>query len=144
MKRVFNPITGEFDYTGGVKVTVHPCQQNILVEPKAFTAIWQNIIIPARSEVYARITMNLQLSPAEGQLVCFGFLVNAQTVASTAAPLPAIAMVEHTMCLSHWFEEAATLSVMVHSTSTAYVTDIVNPKGAAMAGGTELIIKTYA
>lgn len=122
----------------------YPSTRNILVEPERFVGIWNNITIPARSEVYARITMNLNESSVEGHLVCFGFLADAQTVASTAAPLPAVATVEHTMCLSHWFEEATTLSVMVHSTTTAYVTDVVNPKGAAMSGGTELIIKTHA
>ena len=145
MKKVFNPITGEFDCIGNsVNVTTHPypSNRNIEVLPNAFTILWSNISIPAKSEVYARVTMNLQSSPAEGQLVCFGFLVNGQTVAATAAPLPSVAMVEHSMCLSHWFEEETTLSVTVHSTVSAYVTDIVNPKGAAMAGGTELIIKT--
>lgn len=136
----------EFSITGAVTVTTYPypSTRNILVEPERFVGIWNNITIPARSEVYARITMNLSESPAEGHLVAFGFVANAQTVASTAAPLPAVAMVEHTMCLSHWFEEETTLSVMVHSTTTAYVTDVVNPKGAMMAGGCELIVKTYA
>lgn len=136
----------EFSITGVLTVTTYPypSTRNILVEPERFVGIWNNITIPARSEVYARITMNLSESPAEGHLVAFGFVANAQTVASTAAPLPAVAMVEHTMCLSHWFEEATTLSVMVHSTTTAYVTDVVNPKGAMMAGGCELIVKTYA
>lgn len=136
----------EFSIPGALdNVTTYRCpsRSNILVEPESFVGIWNNIPIPARSEVYARITMNLSESSVEGHLVCFGFVADSQTVASTAAPLPAVAMVEHTMCLSHWFEEATTLSVMVHSTTTAYVTDVVNPKGAAMAGGTELIIKTF-
>lgn len=146
MKKMFNPISGELDYIGeSLDVITHPypSSRNIEVVPNTFTAIWNNIAIPARSEVYARVTMNLQSSPSEGQLVCFGFLVKGQNVASAAAPLPAISMVEHSMCLTHWFEEETTLSVMVHSTVSAYVTDVINPKGAAMAGGTELIIKTY-
>ena len=122
----------------------YPSTRNILVEPERFVGIWTNITIPARSEVYARVTMNLNESSTEGHLICVGFVADAKTVASTAAPLPAVAAVEHSMCLSHWFEEETTLSVMVHSTTTAYVTDVVNPIGAAMAGGTELIVKTYA
>ena len=132
--------------SSGLTVTTYPypSNRNILVEPERFVGIWNNITIPARSEVYARVTMNLNESSTEGHLICVGFVANAKTVASTAAPLPAVAAVEHSMCLSHWFEEETTLSVMVHSTTTAYVTDVVNPKGAMMAGGCELIVKTYA
>lgn len=144
----YDPDAGghEFSITGAITVTTYPypSTRNILVEPERFVGIWNNITIPARSEVYARVTMNLNESSTEGHLICVGFVANAKTVASTAAPLPAVAAVEHSMCLSHWFEEKTTLSVMVHSTTTAYVTDIVNPIGAAMAGGTELIVKTYA
>ena len=148
----YNPDAGghEFSITGAITsaITVatypYPSTRNILVEPERFVGIWNNITIPARSEVYARVTMNLNESSTEGHLICVGFVADAKTVASTAAPLPAVAAVEHSMCLSHWFEEETTLSVMVHSTTTAYVTDVVNPIGAAMAGGSELIVKTYA
>ena len=66
MKMKFNPLTGEFDYIGeSLDVITHPypSSRNIEVVPNTFTAIWNNITIPARSEVYARVTMNLQSSP---------------------------------------------------------------------------------
>lgn len=122
----------------------YPSQRNIEVQENAFTLIWQNITVPARSEVYARVTVNLNASPAEGQRIALGFVSEGLNIAATAAPLPVVSGVEHSMCLTHWFEEETTLSVAVHSTTTAYVTNIVSPLDAKMNGGTELIIKTYA
>ena len=121
-----------------------PSQRNIEVQENAFTFIWQNITVPARSEVYALVTVNLNASPAEGQRIALGFVAEGLNVAATAAPLPVVSGVEHSMCLTHWFEEETTLSVAVHSTITAYVTNIVSPLDAKMNGGSELIVKTYA
>ena len=148
----FDEYTREFTISpsssssSGITVTTHPfpSQRNVEVQENAFTFIWQNITIPAHSEVYARVTVNLNASPAEGQRIALGFVAEGLNVAATAAPLPVVSGVEHSMCLTHWFEEETTLSVAVHSTTTAYVTNIVSPLDAKMNGGTELIIKTYA
>lgn len=136
------------EYSGissGLRVTTYPypSQRNIEVQENAFTFIWQNITVPAHSEVYARVTVNLNASPAEGQRIALGFVAKGLNVAASAAPLPVVSGVEHSMCLTHWFEEKTTLSVAVHSTTTAYVTNIVSPLDAKMNGGTELIIKTF-
>lgn len=131
--------------SSGLTVTTYPfpSQRNVEVQENAFTIIWQNITVPAHSEVYARVTINLNASPAEGQRIALGFVAEGLNVAATAAPLPVVSGVEHSMCLTHWFEEETTLSVAVHSTTTAYVTNIVSPLDAKMNGGTELIIKTF-
>lgn len=131
--------------SSGLTVTTYPypSQRNIEVQENAFTFIWQNITVPANSEVYARVTVNLNASPAEGQRIALGFLSEGQNIAATAAPLPVVSSVEHSMCLQHWFEKETTLAVAVHSTTTAYVTNIVSPLDAKMNGGTELIIKTF-
>lgn len=144
MKKIYNPITGEFDYVSDMRVSVYPIEEKKSVMQDAFTAIWQNITVPARSEVYARVTVNLDASPSSGQRIAMAFLTGQGYVASAAAPLPTVSAVEHSMCLKHWFEEETTLSVMVHSTTAAYVSDIASPTDAKMNGGTELIIKTYA
>lgn len=132
--------------SSGLRVTTYPfpSQRNIEVQENAFTFIWQNITVPAHSEVYARVTVNLNASPAEGQRIALGFVAEGLNVAASAAPLPVVSGVEHSMCLTHWFEEETVISVAVHSTTTAYVTNIVSPLDAKMNGGTELIIKTYA
>lgn len=131
--------------SSGLTVTTYPfpSQRNVEVQENAFTIIWQNITVPAHSEVYARVTVNLNASPAEGQRIALGFVAEGLNVAASAAPLPVVSGVEHSMCLQHWFEEETTLSVAVHSTITAYVTNIVSPLDAKMNGGTELIIKTF-
>lgn len=131
--------------SSGLTVTTYPypSQRNVEVLENAFTFIWQNITVPAHSEVYARVTVNLNASPAEGQRIALGFVAEGLNVAASAAPLPVVSGVEHSMCLQHWFEEETTLSVAVHSTTTAYVTNIVSPLDAKMNGGTELIIKTF-
>ena len=148
---VFNPLTGEFDMvrnqegaSSSVKVITYPfpATRDIELNPDAFTIIW-NVNVPARSEVTARVAINLGVSSEIGYMVALGFLANAENIAASAAPLPAVSSVEHSLFLTHWFEKETSLAVVVHSTTKAVVTDMISPALARMAGASELIIKTF-